>query len=160
MKFRRFSLPFLSLQRSDTQETVVNEEYSVIPEEDEDFQTDTLTAEQFAKLVGIEIKEEYDEMCSLHTSSSYTFPKLDLSIFTPPSEQSNPLDMTCLSRSLPEAETNAPISRRRYSDSRIEKKGRFTVEKQVTQVRKASRFEFVKESRPRLSSVDSGINIL
>jgi hypothetical protein len=139
---------------------MVNEECTVIPEEEEDFQTDTLTAEQFAKLVGIEIKEEFDDLSSIHTSSSYTFPKLDLSIFTPPSEQTNPFDMNSLSRSLPEAETNAPLSRRRYSDCRIEKKGRFTVEKQVVQFRKASRFEYVKESRPRLSSVDSGIDIL
>lgn len=163
--FRRFSLPALTLTRINTDDTLIE-----IPEEqmltEEVYQTDTLTAEEFAKLVGIEIKEEE----SIHSTCS--FPKLDMSIFTPPTERINPFDMNSLSQSLPDQFTShslpemtqlnsltIPSPRRRLSDCRVEKKGRFTVEKQVITVTTSSRFEIMKESRARLSSVDSGIEI-
>jgi hypothetical protein len=173
MKFSWFRR--LGFCRSDTQETLVDNtinpkiEITDSPDMDYTYQTDTLSAHQFAKMVGIEIKPEFEfeDQSTVHTTKSYTFTKLDMSIFTPPDEIENPLDsLYSLSTSLPNDTTfcfpSTEKRKRRRHESQVEKKGRFIVEKQFLTTRRRSRFEIIKEdvsSYPRHMSVDSGIDI-
>jgi hypothetical protein len=158
----------------------------------EDIDTSNMSAQKFAALAGIKVQIQTDSQEDLLnstiissssglTTSSYTFsprgsfPKLDMSIFTPPTQvdcgTSRPSDSAELRfRRMSESTISVPLHLNIQSPNSADviKKGRFTMttEKNFHFQRspkiKVSRFTYVddgsKQMRGRIHSFDSGVD--